>query len=161
MDLQGSAFSLSLGIFFRDRKLEMDPMEQNEEEMRRKEEESQRDLEETIGLGDFFAGKDLTTRGKTVRPSGKQVKELQTIAPTLKIRDSRRRSGGDLTYDLLKPIDFDLLGTPRIFITSGPINRREPGELSFLSLSHAHKIQLESFGRSQEGICFFSTMSCS
>jgi hypothetical protein len=142
----------------------MDPREQNEEEMRRKEEESQRDLEETIGLGDFFAGKDLTTRGKTVRPSGKQVKELQTIASTLKIRDSsRRRSGGDLTYDFMKPIDFDLLGTPRIFITSGAINRREPGDRSpiFPPLLCHTQIKLGFFGRSQEGICFFSTMSCS
>jgi hypothetical protein len=117
----------------------MDPMEQNEEEMRRKEEEHQRDLEETIGLGDFFAGKDLTTRGKTVRPSGKQVKEIQTIAPSLKIRDSRRRSTGDVFSALTNPSDFDLLGTPRILITSGNINRREPDPTGILwKISRRH-----------------------
>lgn len=115
-------------------------MEQNEEEMRRKEEENQRDLEETIGLGDFFANKDLSTRGKIVRPTGKQVKEIQTIASTLRVRDSlRRRSAGDVSYDFTKPSDFDLLGTPRIFITSGPINRREPDPTGILwKISRRH-----------------------
>lgn len=111
----------------------MDPMEQNEEEMRRKEEEHQRDLEETIGLGDFFSTKDLSTRGKIVRPSGKQIKDLQAVASNLRIRDSsRRRLTGEVSYDFTKPNDFDILGTPRIFITEGAINKREPGNIFFL-----------------------------
>ena len=115
-------------------------MEQNEEEMRRREEEHQRYLEETIGLGDYFNGKDLTMSGKNVRPSGKQVKEIQTLASSLRIRDSlRRRASGDVSYDLTKPIDFDLLGTPRILITSGPINRREPDQTGILwKISRRH-----------------------
>ena len=116
----------------------MDLMEQNEEEMRRKEEEHQRDLEETIGLGDYFSLKDLSTRGKTVRPTGKQIKEIQTIASNLRIRDSTRRrstNSNELSYDFTKPIDFDILGTSRIFITEGSINKREPGTLSEISPS--------------------------
>mmetsp|Transcript_24130 Transcript_24130/g.24718 ORF Transcript_24130/g.24718 Transcript_24130/m.24718 type:complete len:810 (+) Transcript_24130:123-2552(+) len=118
----------------------MDPMEQNEEEMRRKEEEHQRDLEETIGLGDFFSSKDLSTRGKNVRPSGKQIKDIQTIASNLRIRDSsRRRSTGEVSYDFTKPSDFDILGTPRIFITEGAINKREPDPTGILwKISRKH-----------------------
>jgi hypothetical protein len=110
----------------------MDPMEQNEEEMRRKEEENQRDLEETIGLGDYFSSRDLSTRGKIVRPSGKQMKEVQSIATQLRVREReamRRRSQTD-SYDFTRPCDFDLLDPPRIFITGGPINKREPGQIS-------------------------------
>lgn len=107
-------------------------MEQEEEEMRRKEEENQRDLEQTIGLVDFLSLRDFSLRGRNVRPSGKQTKDLESLASSLRIRDaSRRKTTGDVpssqSYESQKLSDFDILGSPRIHIVSGPVNKREPG----------------------------------
>lgn len=106
-------------------------MEQDEEDMRRKEEETQKDLEETIGLVDFISARDLANRGRIVRPTGKQVKEVEVIASTLKLRDvNRKKTSGDSgtaqSYEPQKLSDFDLLGVPRTHIMSGDVNKREP-----------------------------------
>ena len=66
-------------------------MEQAEEEMRRREEENQKDLEDTIGLDDFIPRRDLSNRGRDVRPSGKQLKAVQEAASTIVKSSNNRR----------------------------------------------------------------------
>ena len=111
--------------------ISMDPMEQDEEDMRRKEEETQRDLEETIGLIDFIADRDLSGRGRIVRPSAKQMKEVQGIGASLRIRDGKNRKLGTdnstaHSYEPQKLSEFDIYSVPRIHIMSGDVNKREP-----------------------------------
>jgi hypothetical protein len=107
----------------------MDPMEQAEEEMRRREEENQKDLEDTIGLDDFISRRDLANRGKDVRPSGKNIIDLQLAASSISIRSSsnRRKTVGDSVggsdFDDLS--DFDLLSKNRILLFDGAVNKRE------------------------------------
>jgi hypothetical protein len=70
----------------------MNPMELQEEEMLRKERENQRDLEDTIGLVNFISKRDLVNRGRSVTPSGKQWKEVQSIAATLRISKRSKKA---------------------------------------------------------------------
>ena len=67
-------------------------MELQEEEMLRKERENQRDLEDTIGLVNFISKRDLVNRGRSVTPSGKQWKEVQSIAATLRISKRSKKA---------------------------------------------------------------------
>ncbi len=109
----------------------MDPMEQAEEEMRRREEENQKDLEDTIGLDDFISRRDLSNRGRDVRPSGKQLKAVQEAASTIvKSSNNRRKTMGDLS-GLSDDDDFEILGKSRILLCEGSANKREGGTLFF------------------------------
>jgi hypothetical protein len=91
----------------------MNPMEIQEEEMLRKERESQKDLEDTIGLVNFIAKRDLVNRGRNVNPSGKQWKEVQTIASSLRVKKGKGINNKSLINDLNDTEDsmgdFDLL----------------------------------------------------
>jgi len=120
----------------------MDPMTLLEEERRLKEETELREYSETVVIDEssFFANRDLTGKGKDVHPSGKQRKIVNTIAETLIIRKPPkwRVSSADLSggfddsqdyYDENSVKDFDLTLKPRIFITSGPISKREPDKM--------------------------------
>jgi hypothetical protein len=91
----------------------MNPMEIQEEEMLRKERENQKDLEDTIGLVNFISKRDLVNRGRNVTPSGKQWKEVQSIAATLRCgKKSKSKSAHD-SFDMDTPSfnvnEFDLL----------------------------------------------------
>lgn len=90
----------------------MNPMEIQEEEMLRKERESQKDLEDTIGLVNFISKRDLVNRGRNVTPSGKQWKEVQSIAATLRIGKKSKKAAVDMSdIDMTSSSisDFDLL----------------------------------------------------
>lgn len=111
---------------------EMDPMEQAEEERRRKELFELRDMEEVVGIqtDNFLSLHDLSSKGKDVHPSGKQTKIVQTIADSLRTSNqpSRRLLGGEVEEDISdnSVCDFDLMANPRIMIFKGPVMRREP-----------------------------------
>ena len=82
--------------------------------MLRKERENQKDLEETIGLVNFISKRDLVNRGRHVTSSGKQWKEVQSIAATLRIgKKSRTKAVALDSYDMDEPTvnisEFDLL----------------------------------------------------
>ena len=91
----------------------MNPMEIQEEEMLRKERENQKDLENTIGLVNFISKRDLVNRGRNVTSSGKQWKEVQSIAATLRIGKKSKAKPASDGYDLDLPSfninEFDLL----------------------------------------------------
>mmetsp|Transcript_28432 Transcript_28432/g.48062 ORF Transcript_28432/g.48062 Transcript_28432/m.48062 type:complete len:96 (+) Transcript_28432:120-407(+) len=95
----------------------MNAMDIQEEEMLRKERENQKDLEDTIGLVNFISKRDLVNRGRNVTPSGKQWKEVQSIAATLRIGKKSKKSSTD-SYDMDIPPtninEFDLLSKDRI-----------------------------------------------
>ena len=114
--------------------------------MLRKERENQKDLEETIGLVNFIPKRDLVNRGRHVNPSGKQWKEVQTIAATLRVKKSKSKTPESFdTEDSADVADFDLLSKGVVFVNikfilnvtfvreldrlhvhNGPLNKRDP-----------------------------------
>lgn len=117
----------------------MDPIAQAEEEKRFKEEAELRELNETLMLDDtYFSSRDLAFKGKEVLPMGKHRKTVQTIAATLRFPSpaQRRKSISiDLYHQNTPEIDddlpdVDLNAKPRVFVSSGPVNKKEPGKPS-------------------------------
>lgn len=115
----------------------MDPIAQAEEEKRFKEEAELRELNETLMLDDtYFSSRDLAFKGKEVLPMGKHRKTVQTIAATLRFPSpaQRRKSISiDLYHQNTPEIDddlpdVDLNAKPRVFVSSGPVNKKEPGK---------------------------------
>lgn len=108
----------------------MDPMEQAEEDRKRKELFEWRDMEDAVGIGMdlYFSSRDLSNKGKDVLPSGKQTKTVQQIAATLRVPDqstsSRRKETEGDAFDSVR--DFDLLSQPRIMVYMGNVNKKEP-----------------------------------
>ena len=113
----------------------MDPMSQFEEDRKRREEMEIRELAETIVLDDYYlSSRDLVGKGREVHPSGKQRHIVQKMSESFKFSQlNRRKSTGtfgesrDVEEDQV-PAYFDLNAKPRIFISSGAINKLEPGE---------------------------------
>lgn len=89
-------------------------MEIQEDEMLRKERENQKDLEDTIGLVNFISKRDLVNRGRHVTPSGKQWKEVQSIAASLRVgKKGKSKVATSESFDMDAPsfnlAEFDLL----------------------------------------------------
>ena len=109
----------------------MDPIAQLEEEKRWKEETELRELQETLMLDEqYFSSRDLSSKGRDVHPSSKQRKIVQTIASTLKfVSSSKKRQ--EIEQDDDSFCEIDLNAKPRVFVVSGPINKKEPGTHEF------------------------------
>jgi hypothetical protein len=114
----------------------MDPIAQAEEEKRFKEEAELRELNDTLVHDDtYFSSRDLAFKGKDVLPMGKHRKQIQQVSATLKFNiQSKRRSSLSMDlvssghYDLEDDVpEIDLSAKPRVFVCSGPVNKREPG----------------------------------
>lgn len=110
----------------------MDPMSQAEEERRLKEEAEFKELYETVCLSEaYFTSRDLTKKGRDVHPTGKQGKDVQVMSKTIKFGNptqSRFASAED-AIENENMADFSLTAKPRIFITSGPVSKREPDKI--------------------------------
>jgi hypothetical protein len=117
----------------------MDPIAQAEEEKRFKEEAELRELNETLMLDDtYFSSRDLAFKGKDVLPMGKHRKQIQQIATTLRFNVQVRRRGS-MSLDLGSSNnteaddelqEIDLNAKPRVFVCSGPVNKKEPGMMN-------------------------------
>lgn len=117
----------------------MDPIAQAEEERRFKEEAELRELNETLMLDDtYFSSRDLTFKGKDVLPMGKHRKTVATIAATLRFNSSQQKRRNSMSLDIYGSNhleldddlpDLDLTAKPRVFVASGPVNKKEPGDL--------------------------------
>lgn len=113
----------------------MDPMSQAEEERRLKEEAEYKELYETVFLNEcYFSSRDLSKKGRDVHPTGKQGKDVQILAKTIKFVNppqSRSFISSDQQQDGVDDNigDFSLTAKPRIFITSGSISKREPDKI--------------------------------
>ncbi len=113
----------------------MDPMSQAEEERRLKEEAEYKELYETVFLNEgYFTSRDLSKKGRDVHPTGKQAKDVQLLSKTIKFVNppqSRSFISSDSQQESLDEnmADFSLTAKPRIFITSGFINKREPDKI--------------------------------
>jgi hypothetical protein len=117
----------------------MDPIAQAEEERRFKQESELRELNDTLMLDDtYFSSRDLAFKGKDVLPMGKHRKQIQQLALTLRFNtvSNRRKNsmsmeniyGGGSHVDMEDETpEIDLNAKPRVFIGSGPINKKEPG----------------------------------
>lgn len=110
-------------------------MSQFEEDRKRKEELEVRELAETIVLDDYYlSSRDLVGKGREVHPTGKQRHIVQKLSEGFRFsQTSRRKSTGTLNESVQDDDDqtvayFDLNAKPRIFITSGAINKLEPGK---------------------------------
>lgn len=111
----------------------MDPMSQFEADRKLKEEMERMDLADTIVLDDYYlSSRDLVGKGREVHPSGKQRHIVQKISEGFKFsQSSRRKSTGTIGAEEVDEDQsaayFDLNAKPRIFISSGAINKLEPG----------------------------------
>jgi hypothetical protein len=123
----------------------MDPMSQFEADRKRKEEMEVVELAETIVLDDYYlSSRDLVGKGKEVHPTGKQRHIVQKLSEGFKFNQSTRRKSTGTVNDAAKDEDdqsaayFDLNAKPRIFISSGAINKLEPGTLYFIHSCKLH-----------------------
>lgn len=111
----------------------MDPMSQMEADKKRREDAERMDLAETIVLDDYYlSSRDLVGKGKDVHPSGKQRHTVQVKSEELKFSQSSRRKSTGTMGEGADDEDqtaayFDLNAKPRTFISSGSINKVEPG----------------------------------
>ena len=110
----------------------MDPMSQFEADRKRKEELEVLELSETIVLDDYYlSSRDLVGKGREVHPSGKQRHIVQKLSEGFKFSQvNRRKSTGSDSFNDAEDDSaayFDLNAKPRIFISSGAINKLEPG----------------------------------
>ncbi len=114
-------------------------MSQIEEEKRLKELAELEELLSTVVLDDYYlTSRDLSGKGRDVHPSGKQRRQVNTISTTLKINTQQNNKKSFISsfsdesqsdfYDDASLTDFDLNLKPRVFISSGPITRYEPGK---------------------------------
>lgn len=114
----------------------MDPMSQFEADRKLKEELEVMELADTIVLDDYYlSSRDLVGKGKEVHPTGKQRLFVQNIAASMKFSQvNRRKSTGTFGLETIKESEedssaayFDLNAKPRILVSSGAINKLEPG----------------------------------
>jgi hypothetical protein len=110
----------------------MDPMSQFEADRKRKEELEVMELADTIVLDDYYlSSRDLVGKGREVHPSGKQRHIVQKLSEGFKFSQAnRRKSTGSDSFNDVEDDNaayFDLNAKPRIFISSGAINKLEPG----------------------------------
>lgn len=99
----------------------MDPMSEFEENRKKKYEFERKELLDTIMLNDLILARDFNGKGKEVHPTGKQRKIVQTIAQTVNFNMTTSKDDNE------NVIYFDLNAKPRTFISSGMINKLEPG----------------------------------
>lgn len=113
-------------------------MELVEEERRLKEEADLRELVETVVIDDqqLFSHRDFNGKGRDVHPSAKQRKVVQTIAATLKFQPAvlkKRSSTNAIDINQQESLldadeaDLDITAKARLFVSSGFVNKHEPG----------------------------------
>lgn len=112
-----------------------DPTIALEEERLKKEAADAAEFKDTICIDErtFFSGFDFTGKGKIVHPSGKQTKEIQTMAQSFRVilPKSKLTLSGTLDesqmeyYDEQSLRNFDLMAKPRIYLGSGFVNKQD------------------------------------